>query len=159
VAPITENHSLRSTCAAVRTWDDYFALRQSIVRTWTQERLWDCLWDILLDFQEEESDTIAGYLLIDIEPSPRLSCEELLNRIADSHWYLSNREVPFYLVARFGKEHLSSVLNKKLSSATLTNDQRIMLEGIQYWVSMPASTLSDRFHYFEWQEAIERDNA
>lgn len=154
-----EYESFRSRCAEIRGWDDYLELRNTIVRSWSQERLWDCLLAILLSFRDEHSDTIAGYLLIDLEPKPQVSCDELLSRISVSRWYLSNRELPFYLVSRFGKDNLLPLLATKLSSEPLAEDQRVTLEGIQYWASMPASTLSERLHYFEWQEAIEGKNA
>jgi len=147
--------SFRASCASVHNWDGYSDLKKSLAAL-SNEQLWTRLWTVLLNYQDEASDTIAGYLLISIEPFPEKPCELLLEEISLSHWYLSNREVPFFLIVRFGKETVLSSIANILASQTISNHQRTLLEGVKYWASMPTAYLAERFHYFEWQEAIER---
>ena len=63
--------------------------------------------------------------------------------------------MPFYLVTQFGK---SNVLNavEVLCGQLPEGKQRTRLEGIAYWARMPAASLIDALHYFEWEETIER---
>ena len=136
-------------------WDRYQALARE-ARSWLPEDLWFLLWAVLLGFKDEQSDRIAGFLLLELDPEPRESLESILSRLSQSHWYLSNREVPFYLVARFGKGAVLASIRSLLSGdSSITHDGRVMLEGVQYWARYPTAELANRLHYFEWQEAIE----
>jgi hypothetical protein len=149
--------AFRATCAAAANWDEYFELSK-LVRAWPEEEQWSLLWAVLFAFTDEQSDRIAGYLLIDIEPKPRQPLQEILAVLSKSRWYLSNREVPFYLAACFGKYPVLSAIESALAPEDLPASERLLLEGVRYWVRHPVSCLSDRLHYFEWQAAIEAGN-
>lgn len=155
ISTSTEVENLRALCAATTTWEQYSELAKR-VRTWPIEKQWDLLSSLLLNYTEEQSDRIAGCLLIDIEPSTPHSLEELLAAVAKSSWSLSNRELPFYLVATFGKHSALSAIDGMLP-CNLSAQERTRIEGVQYWAKAPASYLAGRLHYFEWQEAIEHD--
>lgn len=147
----------RAKCRAASTWELFFELSKE-VRVWPIEKQWSLVWSVLLNFADEHSDQIAGFLLIDIDPRPQQSLQELLAIVTRSRWDLSNLEVPFYLVTSFGKYQVLDAINAELNSERLLADERLRLEGIRYWACAPASRGAERLHYFEWEEVIERNN-
>ena len=155
-AQANEIEAFRSECAAVADWQDYSALSVK-VRAWPNEKQWRLLLGVLFSFKDEPSDRIAGFLLIDVEPKPLDSLQRLISVLATSHWYVSNRELPFYLLVCFGKAAVLSAIDSALSVDS-TSRERTTLEGLRYWARHTAASLADRLHYFEWQEAIERGN-
>lgn len=157
ISTSTEIESFRARCAATLTWEQYAELSK-LVRTWPVETQWNLLWSVLLNFSEEQSERIAGCLLIDVEPRSPHSLQELLVEVSKSRWYLSNRELPFYLVVTFGKHSVLSAAEAMLAPGNLAANEKTLIEGVQYWARAPASYLAGRLHYFEWQEAIERSN-
>lgn len=147
----------RAKCAAALNWSLFFDLSKE-VRVWPIEKQWSLLWSVLLNFTDDQSDQIAGFLLIDIDPRPQQTLQELLAIVTRSRWNLSNHEVPFYLVASFGKYQVLDAINAELNSEKLLADERVSLEGVRYWASFPVAYGAERLHYFEWQEVIERNN-
>lgn len=148
----------RQHLASVRNYEEFFTLCQSLAKC-QPEQVYDFVLPVALSNEQDQAQVIAGRILIELEPRCRDACRELLLTIARSNWDLSLREVPFYLVAQFGKWNLLREINEFVVSPGLSQEQRVRVEGIGYWASFPASELTKPFHYWEWQEVIERKDA
>ncbi len=148
---------LRAKFANIKNYDDFFSVFRELA-PYSSEALAEALFEISINQTGNVADAMAGCLLIAIEPSMNYSCNELLIKISQSRWNVSNREVPFYLVSQFGKIHLNSVLIEMLSDSSFSESERIYIDSVLYWVSSPAAKLVEPLHYFEWQEVIEREN-
>lgn len=148
----------RDNLSKIKNHDQFFELRQAVFRLGSA-RLFELLFPIALQYELDGASSIAAMLLIDFDPKAIRSSEELLLEVADSKWDLSDKLIPFYLVAQFGKYNVISEIDKLLSSRAFNYDQRTRVEGIKYWAEMPAASLSADYTYFEWQEAIEGKNA
>jgi hypothetical protein len=73
----------------------------------------------------------AGNLLVDLEPPCPVSCEEALRLVRDGEWDLSLREVPFYLISRFGKRKLAEGVSKLVEEVS-GRQERLALETVAY---------------------------
>lgn len=98
---------------------------------------------------------VAAYLLIEIDPSPTRSCEDLLEEIAKSKWNVSMKEVPFFLISWFGKRSLKNAYDSFIDQANLTPEQKQRVGTIIYWASRPAANLIRSYHDWPWREADE----
>lgn len=148
----------RECLSRIKNHDQFFELRQSINKL-EPTNLFEILFPMALQYEPEGASSIAAMLLIEFDPKPPRSCNELILEIADSKWFLSDKFIPFYLLTQFGKWNLISQIDNLLANSSINQDQRIRLEGIKYWAKMPAVSLSSEFTYFEWQEVIEGKNA
>ncbi len=148
----------RDSLSKVNSYDSFFELRQSVVNIKNSD-LFNILFPISIDNLGDETDSIAGLLLIELEPKHEKSCEEMLLCIANSKWDVSNKEIPFYLITQFGKWILIDTINILMKKNNFNNQQKELMKSVNYWVSFPASKLSSDLNYFEWQEIIEGKNA
>jgi hypothetical protein len=149
--------SLHAKCAAIKNYDDFFAVFRELSPFYSEE-LGKDLFELSITQTGDGADSMAGCLLIAIEPSMSYSCDELLRKISKSNWNVSNREVPFYLVSQFGKINLNKNLIEVLADSSLSDEERKYVDSVAYWTSSPAAYLAEPLHYFEWQEVIEREN-
>ena len=148
----------RERLALIKNHSQFLKLRQMLFPL-GPEKLFELLLPISLQYELDGASSVAAMLLIEYDPKALCSCNELLLQVANSNWYLSDKFVPFYLVTQFGKYNVLTEIEKVLSSNSLAADQRARVEGIKYWAEMPAASLSADYAYFEWQEAIEGNNA
>lgn len=140
----------------VQSYDDFFALSLKLSSS-NEDDLFNFLFPIAISDRESKAPSIAGMLLIDLEPKHTRHCSELINEVANSNWFVSFKEVPFYLVSQFGKWNLESEIKAFLLQSGLTENQRKRAESIWHWASSPSAKLSYDLHYFEWQEVIENE--
>ncbi len=120
-------------------------------------QLFDAIWPLAVSERVGVAPTTANYLLVKLDLPTDRSCEELLADIRDRYWNLSNTIIPFYLVARFGRQSVVECASR-MASALPDGEQKVKLEGVVYWAEHPPESLIEPMHYFEWQEAIEGEN-
>lgn len=96
--------------------------------------------------------SVAACLLVEIDPTPTRSCEELLAEIAKSNWNVSTKEVPFFLISWFGKHFLNDAYRSFMQEASLTHEQKQRVGTIIYWTSSPTANLIRSFHDWPWRE-------
>lgn len=148
----------RANLAAVKTYDEFFALCQGLRKT-DKGALFDFLFTTALSGVAESTSAIAGFALIELEPKCPITCSEAIERISNSKWDLSNREVPFYLVSQFGKWTVQGAVNEFLRHSNRDEQQNVLVNGVWYWASGPSVKLAEKLFYWEWQEVIEDPNA
>lgn len=144
----------RSVLAEVKNYDQYFDLSMSISGI-EESELFSFLFSTAVSGRSDGSDSIAGKLLIDLEPKAFKSCKELILEIAASSWDVSNKEIPHYLVSQFGKWNLLETYNQTVPYSNLLPQEKKRAESIMYWALLPTASLSKPLHYWEWQEIIE----
>lgn len=96
---------------------------------------------------------IAARLLIEIEPAPTRSCDDLLDAVAKSQWDVSMKEVPFFFIAQFGKQGLRDSYDAFIKKATLTDEQKLRVGTIVYWTAGATANLIRGYHDWPWLEA------
>lgn len=96
---------------------------------------------------------VAARLLIETDPEPARSCEELLAEIATSKWDVGTKEVPFFLISWFGKRFLEDAYRSFIQTAELTPEQKQRVGTIIYWTAPPAASLIRSYHDWPWLEA------
>jgi hypothetical protein len=148
----------RDKLAKIKTYDDFFEVRQAVASLSSTE-LFNSLFPVSIENLGDGADSYAGLLLIELDPKHELTLEDMLLKIAKSKWNVSNREIPFYLVSQFGKWNVLNKVKELLKDGSFNEEEKKYLETVNYWASGPASGLSEPLHYFEWQEVIERENA
>jgi hypothetical protein len=145
--------NLKNRIASVVTYDDYLALYRWLLES-DRSSLFVPLWDMAIRERWDGRRAMASFFLVSIDPPPPRECRELLLELANANWDLSNKILPFYLVTHFGKAQLLGAIGELMGSST-DSSQRVKLEGVAYWASMPAADLAAPLHYFTWEEAIE----
>lgn len=148
----------RHNLASVRNYEEFIALRQSLALL-GGDSLFEFLLPHALASEPDGAQVVAGRALIELEPRCPQDCAAVLRAMATSNWDVSLREVPFYLVSQFGKWHVLQNVEQLTTRGSLPEQQRVRVEGVGYWVSFPTSELAKPFHYWEWQEVIERADA
>jgi hypothetical protein len=148
----------RDNLASVKNYEEFFVLRQALALH-GGDSLYEFLLPLALTREPDGAHVIAGRALIELEPSCPQDCAAVLRTVATSNWDVSLREVPFYLVSQFGKWHVLQEVEQLTARGSLAERQRVRVEGIGYWASFPTSELAKPFHYWEWQEVIERTDA
>lgn len=96
---------------------------------------------------------VAACLLVETDPAPTRSCEELLAEIAISKWNVSTKELPFFLISWFGKRFLKDAYQSFIQTANLTAKQKQRVSTIIYWTAGPAANLIRSYHDWPWREA------
>ena len=96
---------------------------------------------------------IAARLLIEIEPAPTRSCEELLDDVAKSQWDVSAKEVPFFFISQFGKRGLLESYGAFIKNSVLNDEQKLRVGTIIYWTAGPTANLVRAYHDWPWREA------
>lgn len=123
---------------------DRFRHLSSVLQEWPAEETFGLLWPLCLDTDLAPVDQWASCLLVELEPWCPLQCVEVLRAIGSSRLNLSNRLVPFYLVAQFGKRKVAKAY-RQLVSAEFASGVPHELSGIMYWLQVPAAELIGSF--------------
>jgi hypothetical protein len=145
----------RQQLAQVQTYEQFLELRK-VLSTFAPKDLYENLFAIAITDRCDGAACVAGRALIELDPPCPETCERVLQRIHESRWFVSFREIPFYLVTQFGKSHLLSEAKAFLSKLP-QQEPRSRVDTIVYWASMAASGLCEPHHYWQWQEVIEGD--
>jgi hypothetical protein len=143
----------RQQLAQVQTYEQFLELRRALVVCLPGD-LYENLFSIAISDRSDGAAQIAGRALIDLEPPCPETCDRVLERIHRSCWFVSFREIPFYLVTQFGKQHLLSEAKAFISSLP-EGEPRSRIEAIVYWASMATSALCEPYHYWQWKKDIE----
>ncbi len=148
----------RQQFAAITNYDEFFELCKALSKL-DSRSLYDCLLPIALEGARDGAHIIAARALIELQPRCPEDCAAVLRTISKSRWDLSLREVPFYLVAEFGKWRVLREVEQLAALGSLQKQERVLVEGVAYFASFPASELAKPFHYWEWEEVIEGRSA
>lgn len=122
-------------------------LRAALER-WGPGEAFRSLWPLALNTDLVPADQWASYLLVELDPPCPLRCEDALREIARSELNLSNRLVPFYLAAQFGKHKVLKKV-REVSAGEFAAGVPETLSGIAYWLDIPAVELVRGF--VEWR--------
>ena len=150
--------NLRPRLALVNTWEEFRNLRYALVPL-EPAKVFHALFTIAVVDQIDGADTIAGRLLVDLDPLCPLSCRDAILDLARGNWNPSRREVPFYLVTQFGKQQVLQVAEEVLANGGLEGWPRQAVETVKYWARFPAADLVEPLHYWQWKDVIEAHNA
>lgn len=148
----------RQQLASITNYDAFFELGKELSKL-DRRSLYDLLMPIAIESARDGAHIIAARALVELQPECPDGCETVLRTISRSKWDLSLREVPFYLVAEFGKWRLLQEVAQLTALGSLEKQEQVRVEGIAYWASMPASELAKPLHYWEWEEVIEGRSA
>ena len=140
----------------VSNYDDFVSLQIQLQKQ-DQSVLFDCLFPLAIAKRNEFPSQMAGYFLIALEPKFTRELEILINEITSSNWDISDKSVPLFLNAQFGKWNVKDCIDKKLMDQNLTENEKIRIKGLWYWAKTPAQYLASELCYWEWKEAIEGD--
>jgi hypothetical protein len=138
---------LRLALADPMTPDRFRQLRADLA-TWDPSELFETLLRFALDTEPSNSDVWASALLVELEPPCPISCEEALRRIARSRMNHSNRLIPFYLAAQFGKRRVLRIV-RRLRSVEFEVRLPERLKVVRYWLRVPSISLPGWFS--EWR--------
>jgi len=149
-----DKSTLISSLNCISNYSDFTGLNNELNRL-DKPFLFNTLFELAISNRNELPAEMAGYCLVALEPKFTRNCNDLINEIATSDWYLSDKSIPLYLNSQFGKWTVKSSIDEILSDKELTRNEKIKIEGIWYWSRMPNSYLSGDLCYWQWQEAIE----
>ena len=135
---------------AVSSYDDFFELRRRIERE-PREMIFSALWPLAISRTENGAEGMAGNMLAELQPDPGAGLEELLTQVHRSQLDASNRVVPFYLVAEFGRQAVVQAAAAFLE-ALPSSPELSRVDSVRYWASFPASELCKAFHDWEARE-------
>ncbi|MDO8065120.1 MULTISPECIES: hypothetical protein [unclassified Janthinobacterium] len=133
----------------VVNYDDFVALALEL-STSPQQELFNFLFT--QSISSGRGASVAACLLVEIDPTPTRSCEELLAEIAKSKWNVSTKEVPFFLISWFCKHFLNDAYRSFMQEASLTHEQKQRVGTIIYWTLSPTANLIRSFHDWPWHE-------
>jgi len=142
---------IRQQLDKIESWDEFFEARQLLAK-WKSKEVYEVLFPLAISGLDGSAPHRAGCLLIELQPDCPESLSEVLAKIHNSKWYVSFREVPFYLVTQFGKHVVLESARKFIHSLPANQKEQSRVETLIYWASFPASALCKGFH--EWE--IER---
>jgi hypothetical protein len=140
----------RSRLAAVRSYADLRRLRDEF-RPQTGPDLSRALFAVAVDYRADGASDFAACLLADLEPPCPLTCRDALAQLAAGSWNPSERLVPFYLIAQFGKHELGQAI-ETLVATLRPGAGRSALEGVRYWAELPTADLIAGHLEGRWRE-------
>jgi hypothetical protein len=140
----------RSLLASVRSYADLQRVRDEL-RPHNGPDLFRALFAVAVDYRADGASDSAACLLAELEPPCPLTCRETLTQLAAGAWNPSDRLVPFYLVAQFGKRELVRAIEVLLAAAG-SGGPRSGLEGVRYWTELPAADLIAGHLEGRWRE-------
>ena len=150
----TNAQSLKEKLAGISTYDEFQQLRQSLSNH-KQDDLYRFLFKLAINGREDHTPKMAGCMLIELQPNCSDTLYDVLTQIHLSSYFLSFREVPFYLVTQFGKHNLLSEAKQFVKNIPKEESSNPRVDTIIYWASMPASELCKGFHDWESEEFLE----
>ncbi len=119
-------------------------------------QLFEFIWPLAVSEPVDGTPLTANHLLVKLDLPTERSCEDLLSDVRDRYWNVSNKIIPFYLVCRFGKKHVIECA-EEMASHLPEGNPKTRVSTVAYWAKMPAESLIEGMHYYEWEEAIEGD--
>ena len=147
---MTNNNEIRQQLDAIATWDAFFETRQLLAK-WQPDDVYRALLPLAISGRDGNAPHRAGCLLIELQPDCIEPLSEIVSKIHNSKWYVSFREVPFYLVTQFGKHVVLDVARKFLDSLPPNRTEHSRVESLIYWASFSASDLCKGFHEWEFE--------
>ena len=138
----------------IGTWDEFFACRQELSK-WQSDDLYRALFPLAISGRRGNAPHRAGCLLLELQPNCPDPLPDIVAKIHKSSWYVSFREVPFYLVTQFGKHAVIAAAEEFLSSLPQNRSEHSRAETLIYWASFPATELCRVFH--EWVQSLNED--
>ena len=147
---MTNNTDLRQQLDAIATWVAFFEMRQLMAK-WQPDEIYRALFPLAISGREGNAPHRAGCLLIELQPDCSVPLSEIVLQIHNSKWYVSFREVPFYLVTQFGKPAVLDVAQKFLDALPPNRTEHSRVETLVYWASFSASDLCKGFHEWEFE--------
>ncbi len=140
----------RARLAAVRSYADLGRLRKDL-RSHRGPDLFHALFAVAVEYRADMASDFAACLLADLEPPCPLACRDALAQLAAGEWSPSDRLVPFYLIAQFGKQELARTIESMLAKAG-PGGGLSALEGVRYWLELPAAALIADHLEGQWRE-------
>jgi hypothetical protein len=157
---MTHVSNIREQLERIATWDDFFAVGQSLAK-WQAGELYAALFPLAISGRNGTSPRHAGFLLIDLQPDCPEPLTHVIASIHTSNWFVSFREIPFYLVTQFGKRAVLDAAAQFLQALDSPSAEQSRVQALVYWTRKPASDLCKHFHSWEIGEfhAREADDA
>ncbi len=99
---MTHASNIRERLDRIANADDFRAVSRSLAQ-WQSSEVYEALFPLAISGREGAAPWYAGCLLIDLQPDCPEPPLDMIARVHASKWFVSFREVPFYLVTQFGK--------------------------------------------------------
>lgn len=135
----------RELLAQAQSWSELLA---SAMKGWQHDGVstFDTLFPIAIDGNADRAPYNAGTLLVYMDPDCHHDCRELLSRIHHSKWFVRYRELAFYLMVHFGKEHLHQQAKAFIAELPEAEREDSRLRTLIYWISGSAEELIVPMH-------------
>lgn len=150
---MTHAANIREQLDRIATWDEFLAVGQSLSE-WQASDLYAALFPLAISGREGHAPWYAGCLLIDLQPDCPERLSDILVRIHASAWFVSFREVPFYLISQFGKRPVLEAAAQFLQTLPPQCVEGSRVKALAYWVHRPASDLCKHFHDWETEKFL-----
>jgi hypothetical protein len=151
---MSDEAEIREQLDRMTTWDSFFECRQTLVE-WESEVLYQTLFPLAICGRMGNAPHRAGCLLLELQPNCPDPLPEIVKKIHASKWYVSFREVPFYLVTQFGKHAVLDEARRFVSSLPENRAEHSRVSTLIYWASFPATELCRGFH--EWVDSLHEE--
>ncbi|WP_369942319.1 hypothetical protein [Xanthomonas medicagonis] len=138
---------LQEQLGKIVSYDDF---RQAChqVASMAHDTQFQALWSLAILRPDGRAVEMAGYLLAELQPDPDRGLASLMAQIHASGLDASNRFVPFYLVAQFGRRWVVQAASDFIASLP-PGAPRSRVDAARYWASIPASQLCKPLHDWE----------
>lgn len=136
--------NLRDTLGKVVNYDDFLTARRRLDDV-PPDRLFEALWALAIQRDEGLAAVIAGFMLVERQPDTDRTLASLLTQIHASQLDASNKTVPFYLIAQFGKAAVLRASKDFLASVP-PEQELSRVDSVRYWAHSPAASLCFGFH-------------
>jgi|GEM_PF-3001334 hypothetical protein len=138
---------LQEQLSTIVGYDDFRQARGQVIGM-AHDTQFQALWSLAILRPDSRAVEMAGYLLAELQPDSDRSLASLMAQIHASGLDPSNRIVPFYLVAQFGRRSVVQAASDFIAS--LPRDApRSRVDAVRYWASIPASELCKPLHDWE----------
>ena len=104
-----------------------------------ETELFNGLYPIAIDAQWHGPSVAAAWMLVALEPTCPLTCEEAIRAMLPD-WDVSIEEVPFYLTTQFGKQGILKTI-QSLREQITSEEAIVVLRTVEHWVKIPSSQL------------------
>jgi hypothetical protein len=157
---MTHASNIRERLDRIANADDFRAVSRSLAQ-WQSSEVYEALFPLAISGREGAAPWYAGCLLIDLQPDCPEPPLDMIARVHACKWFVSFREVPFYLVTQFGKRTVLDAAAHLLQALDSRSAEQSRVQSLVYWARMPASDLCKHFHHWEIDEfhADEADDA
>ncbi|MBN8740967.1 MAG: hypothetical protein BGP24_20600 [Lysobacterales bacterium 69-70] len=143
--------SLTERLAQITGWDDFRDVKH-LLSDWKPANVYEFLFPLAISSRDEAPSGIAGRLLIALQPDCPESLADVIAKVHASRWFVSYREIPFYLITQFGKPAVVAAARAFMAALPPTANSRV--DTILYWALRPASSLCEPFHSWETETML-----